>query len=179
MATVALAVWATPAFADVAAQGECVAIQGDEYDHEEHEEARQRRIDAVLQAGDHVSIVYYEDPNEPAMMRLRGVELVDASIEEGVAKIRLEDEAGLPCSSGIYELSMDDSLGRDLAVVAVLDDAVLLQHDDELRYISVGNGRLDWNLIWRSRFSVAPPRTGKGRPARAVKRPARRAARRR
>ncbi|MEQ8276003.1 MAG: hypothetical protein RMA76_38615 [Deltaproteobacteria bacterium] len=165
-----LAVAAAPASADDTSAEDptahCEAVFGDESDHEENQRMREQRIESVMQVGDHADILYFEDVEEPSLMSIKGMTLVSSSIDDGVAEVRIESESGLPCEAGAYTLTTDQSIGRDAHVVAVLDDAVLLEFDGELRYLLVDGARVDWNLIWRSRFSIATPKTGKGRAAR-------------
>ncbi len=142
----------------------CQAVFGDEADHVENHRMRVQRIESVIQMGDHADILYFEDADEPSIMSIKGMTLVSSSIDDGVAEVRIESEAGLPCDDGVYSVETDQSIGRDAHVVAVLDDVVLVDYDGDLRYLSVDGAKVDWNLIWRSRFSIAPPR-GKSTPA--------------
>lgn len=154
-ATLALLIAAQPAPADEP-EPVCVAIVGDDEDHVDNAEERQARIASILQSSDHVTVIAFEHLDEPEPINLRGIQIVSADIDSGVAKIRIEDDAGLPCV-GEYELLVDDSLGRDLAVRAVLDDAILLARNGELLYVPAEDEmRLDWSMVWRSRFAVLP-----------------------
>lgn len=155
----------------------CPAIFGDEQDHLENHRARIQRIESVIQMGDHADILYFEDADEPSIMSIKGMTLVSSSIDDGVAEVRIDSDAGLPCDGGTYTLETDQSIGRDAHVVAVLDDAVLVDFDGELRYLVVDGARVDFNLIWRSRFSIAAPK-GKSTAVRRNPRINRRAKRR-
>lgn len=77
--------------------------------------------------------------------------------ELAVAHIELGDAYSKLCEPGVYEVSVDDSLGQDARVYAVLDEGMLVESGESLAFVVVDDGPTapSMRMIWRSAYAIA------------------------
>lgn len=79
---------------------------------------------------------------------------LDVSVKEGHATVKVEaalaERAG--CVAGTYKVGIDAAVGK-AAILAVLQQGLLLENDGELQYW--GHGRCcQWMMAWGSRYRM-------------------------
>ena len=146
---------------------DCAAVFGDEETVAENETVREERLNFIVDSGAHVVVDHSYSWSEPESAEIRSFELVDTSTGGALAVFGAGDE-GFDCADGVYLLSADDSLGPDGRIIAVLQQALLIELEDELFFIvPEGDDPPDFVVAWSSRFGVPRPRTVS--PARPVR----------
>lgn len=146
---------------------ECAALFGDENSVEENRAYREAHLNFVLDGDPYVTLVQFHDWDEPARTKLEGIELLDSTSAGARIEVRLGAES---CPDGTYLLSVDDAIGENLRVLALLESAVLIDHEGELVYVAVdGQGPIEWEMVWSSRYYLRPS-APKGRASRAKSR---------
>ncbi|MCA9543183.1 MAG: hypothetical protein KC613_02305 [Myxococcales bacterium] len=116
---------------------------------------RKRLLDDVDPNGDIVDIAHSTDWRRPFYLEFTGVELLAAEGDEGAA-FRVDDAlADLDCEPGVYHLDVDDSLGDDTAILAVLDDVVLVEFKGQLGYLATDDAEIPtWRMIWLAPWRI-------------------------
>jgi len=137
----------------------CPEVFGTTQVHESNEADRQRKLDELDQAAHTIDLVHTGAWEEPERIRYRGLELVGTRLnedEEPVALVRVDPEEGeLECRPGLYRLEVDDSIGADAAVLAVLDDVLLVEADGDLRFLKTEQAEQPvFRMIWRSEWKL-------------------------
>ena len=133
---------------------ECSALFGDPATVAENRAYREANLNFVMDGEQSVTVVQFHDWNEPVRTRLEGIELLASSSEGARINVRLGSET---CPDGTYVLSVDDAIGDNLRVLALLEDAVLIDHEGSLRYVAVNRQRaIDWEMVWSSRYYMRP-----------------------
>ncbi len=91
----------------------------------------------------HGSIATPSKPTaESAPLRLAHVELTDAYKDI--------------CEPGVYEVTVDDSLGQDARVYAMLEEGMLIESGDRLAFLVLDDGPKmpSMRMIWRSAYAI-------------------------
>lgn len=101
----------------------------------------------------------------PVRMRLPGVEVVAIERDESgeaLAFVHVDEQVG--ACEGDYALDVDDSIGADANVLAVLEEGVLVMHDGDLVLLgALGAAPPDFRMIWQSGFVVDVAASAKGK----------------
>ncbi|MGF1508681.1 MAG: hypothetical protein ACFB9M_04165 [Myxococcota bacterium] len=150
--------------ASATADPECDALFGDP-DVERANETRRRRRLRFTQAGPaYIDIVHIGGWSQPQEIAIRGLTLVDTGFDEDGAPealVEVEEELGF-CEAGTYAIQVDDAIGARGRVLAIYDDVVLLEHDQDLRYVRAQSyvGRPVFKLSWQSSFAIETAPSG-------------------
>lgn len=130
-----------------------------------------------LSAGPHrVTVVYEGDWKAPRPLDLAELHL-EATLPSGddgrgAAIVALEDDTA-GCPAGLYAVHPGEAIGAT-RVLAVVDDALLVERDGALRVLSADEQhRPVWSMVWVSDWSIqrAPTTAKVGRtPVRAPRR---------
>lgn len=158
---------------------DCPVVFGDDEDVAANQEYRTASLNFIWDGEPQVVIDHSSDWDTPVLTAIRHMELIETSTEGAEAFISFDAEAeGIDCESGVYALAVDDAIGEDGLVLAVLGHILLLEMDGELQYL-LEDGAMtpDWRVTWSSSYSMTPYLSKKG--TRLRKRRARRKARRR
>lgn len=163
---------------EVLSARDCPAVFGDEEDVEANEEYRMASLNFVWGEAPQVVIDHSSDWDEPQLTAIRSMELIETSTEGQEAFVSLDADAeGIDCESGVYALAVDDAVGEEGLVLAILGDALLLELDGHLSYLlEEGESAPEWRVTWSSSYSMTPYLSKKG--TRLNKRRARRRVRR-
>lgn len=138
---------------------ECAALFGDAARVEERRASREERLEGVSRSENLLDITHSDAGwQAPKPMRVPGVEVL--AIEEGpggapVARVRVGEAWKERCAPGEYLLGVDDGLGSDGLVLAILDEGVLAEHKGNLIFVPrLGTGAPPFRMIWRSAFAL-------------------------
>lgn len=138
---------------------ECVALFGDSSLIEERRASREVRLEAVSRSENLLDIVHTDASwQAPKPTRVPGLELV--SVEEGedgerVARVRLGDPWSEACEPGDYLVRVDDGLGSEGLVLALVDEGMLAEHRGTLIFVpKTGASAPPMRMIWRSGFAL-------------------------
>ena len=62
---------------------------------------------------------------------------------------------GVDCPTGLYALKVDDSMGEDGRIIAILPDLLVIELQGSLHYLPMDpRDKPVWRLIWRSPWKV-------------------------
>ena len=137
----------------------CPRLFGDEETREENRELREECLGKVRCCEFTIDLVHNCDFEEPEQTSYTGLELIGTIVEkdeQAVALFRIEEGfENLDCPSGTYALRVDDSIGEQCAILAILPDTVLIDEDGQLKFLLVEEAKEPvWRLIWRSGWKV-------------------------
>ena len=148
----------------------CPALFGDEASRQHNRSLREQRLIDVVRADQHIDVVHaVPEWTSPALRSLPGLRVLHIEGEEPasrsrMARMRLEPAWSAVCAPGTYRVQRDDALGEGSAVLAVLDEGLLLSHPSGLLFVPA-QGRLPapvgtkrgppFRMIWRSSFALA------------------------
>ncbi len=139
---------------------QCARLFGDHASREANRRHRVRRLLWVDEEAAGVSVVHSSKTWAlPTPLRVRGLTLKALRLtDEGkTAEIAVTPELGdrVGCRAGRYRVRVDDNLGGDVRVLAILRDAVLVEHRQRLRFIArPGASKHRWLTAWGSAFTV-------------------------
>ncbi|MFH1811608.1 MAG: hypothetical protein ABIJ09_22905 [Pseudomonadota bacterium] len=160
--------------ADVLPAAHCSAVFGEEHDRGVNRTYRRQVIEGI-EVGEYcIDLLHSTDWYQPAPILYRSLSLLETRVDgacPAVALVQLDsDVVDVDCPSGVYALHVDDDLGASARILAILDGVLLIESDDELRYMKTTDvERPVWRLTWQSpwRFKV-PKNYGKsgGKPPR-------------
>jgi hypothetical protein len=150
---------------------ECDALFGDAELQATNEQRRMLRLRMVEAGPAYIDIVQNGGWDDPTEIAIRGVELISTGYGdhgEPEALVRVTPALGF-CEPGEYAVQVDDALGEAGRILAILDDLVLLERNETLRYIRGSSyvGKPIFKLSWQSAFSIAPPTQSPRSKARA------------
>ncbi len=145
---------------EVKPAGQCPLLFGVQRSHDRNRTARKKHLDSILEGEHAVNLTHTGGWRRPERIRFQGLELMaTAATDEAEPRALVEVvdlPAGLRCPPGLYELRVDNSIGGETRVLAILDDSVLLEHRDQLRFLKVSRTSSPvWRMIWRSTWTVA------------------------
>lgn len=137
----------------------CPELFGSQGVRSDNAEQRRELLDSVRQADYTIDLTYTCDWAAPERIRFEGLKLLDTCQlpDQGrVAVIRVEDELGeQACEPGLYRLRVDDSIGGQASVLAVLRDVVLLERGGELCFLKTRSAEKPvFRMIWRSPWKL-------------------------
>jgi hypothetical protein len=149
---------------------DCSTIFGDASSRAEHRAHRREALKFIDVSSYLISIVHTADWSEPKIISFAGVELIGTEVDAGPARAFVEVDpelGGFGCEPGVYVLRVDDELGADSSVLAILESAVLIEHQNVLRFIPTPSVQPpSFSMVWESTFSMNPYLR---RPATALK----------
>lgn len=158
---------------DVAAEG--VAPEGSAAEGAASEASLFDEEKKAANAGAGLVVQHGSIANPRTAAALNAEELAVAHVELGEAYREL-------CQPGVYEVSVDDSLGQDARVYAVLEEGMLIESRDSLAFLVLDDGPKPpaMRMIWRSAYAIAfEDAAASSKVKKAKKKPAKKKPRRR
>jgi hypothetical protein len=133
----------------------CPAVLGDSAAREANRLRREESFEVVEYGEGGAAIIHSGEWADPTPIHFEGVTVVAIDTAEHTAIVRLE----LPgICDGTFELPVDAELGAEAQVVAVVDQAVVLEHRGKLRYLQVlGDESVDLEAVWSSAWAMRAP----------------------
>jgi hypothetical protein len=133
----------------------CSELFGDSVDHEENREQRESLLARVSVGRYCITVIHSTDWKVARRIHFAELELEDTEVpEEGepVAFFELlEAPEGTGCDTTTYALQVDDSIGADARILAILEDVVLIELDERLAFIlPEGSESPAWRMVWKS-----------------------------
>lgn len=150
---------AAPALADsvpVAEAAECSEVFGDPQLRSARAARRAQLVELLVTEEGEVMLAHSQDWEEPLPLRLHGLHLttVDVAHQQAIFELELP-----PLCVGLFRVSVDDELGQDAPILAVIGDAVVLELDGQLRYIQGDNDSRPPEVLWRSKWTLRRARS--------------------
>ncbi len=133
----------------------CPRVFGDDDRFETQGARRERLLKDVDPIGDVVDIGHSYHWQRPFILRFSGVSLAESDADHG-AVFALDDRfRALDCGAGTYRVQRDQSLGEDTAILAVLNDVVLVEFEGELGYFVTRDAKIPtWRMIWLAPWRI-------------------------
>ncbi len=166
--------WVVPPLARAVSPAEsCPAVFGNPQQRLANRAHRLQVLHRVRELTNSILLVHSDDFARPVPLVFQGLELVEVrpdGLGELHAVVRLGpglEEFG--CPEGGYLVRVDDSLGPETSVLALLDDLVLVEHAGELAYLAPqAAARPRFRLVWRADWTL-PVLPGHATPASIAK----------
>ncbi|MCA9539212.1 MAG: hypothetical protein KC620_10025 [Myxococcales bacterium] len=151
----------------------CPDLFGDVEDRSENRAWRKRMLSWVEQRGPVVEITHSTTWKRPFYLEFAGIELMETGEQDNkryaIIRVGADRPAAIDCEPGDYLVHVDDALGRQGRVLAVLDGSLLIDFDGQLGYLMTAEAEPPvWQMVWRSgwyfvhrhevRFSKNTPR---------------------
>jgi hypothetical protein len=138
---------------------ECPELFGDRREHDENRVSRENSLEEVECLDNFINLVHSTDWTRPRRVSFEGLELVDTSTketDEPVAVFRLDESVDeIECEPGLYLVRVDDSIGEDARVLAILENVVLIEWENDLGFLQIeGTQAPRWRTIWRSSWKL-------------------------
>lgn len=139
---------------------DCPLLFGTPASIERNKQARTKHLEEVA-SGEHMINLTHTGPwQKPTIMRLQGVELMATAGVDGDDPSALvevgELPAGMGCQPGLYELKVDNSIGGQAHILAIVEGAVLLEYNGDLKFIQTRQAPTPvFRMIWRSTWTIA------------------------
>ncbi|HUU00374.1 MAG TPA: hypothetical protein VM425_02935 [Myxococcota bacterium] len=146
-------------FSEAQPSSACPRLFGDRQRREQNRKLREGRSLSVRR-GKYCNVVLHStDWRKPRPVDYNGLVVLRTRIDEESgpqALVSVSDEIEeLGCKPGLYIIEVDDSVGDDAHVLAIVGQVVLIEDDGKLRYIEPdGVGRPVWRMIWKSPWSI-------------------------
>jgi hypothetical protein len=139
---------------------QCPQVFGDGLSQERNRQLRTRALEKVTPGKHMINLLHTGKWRPPSQIRFQGLVLrTTTSAKPGDSRALVEIgqlPGGLECTPGTYELKVDDSIGGQGHVLAILDNSVLLEHKGELRFWKIANTESPvFRMIWRATWSLA------------------------
>jgi hypothetical protein len=137
----------------------CSQLFGDEEEREQNMEHRKKLLMSV-RVGDYcIEVLHSADWEAPEEIEYIGLELIETIIDEESepqALVQVSDEIDeLECDPGTYIVEVDDSIGEEARILAILQDFVLIEENDELKFLKTEEaGSPVWRMIWKSSWKL-------------------------
>lgn len=164
----------TPSLIDATPASDCAALFGSGLQRDNNGAWRADVFHSVYETDAFVDVVHSVSKwRTPVRMHVPGVEVVEigrASDGSPRARVRIGEEIGT--CDGEYAVGVDDSLGADSQVLAVLDGGVLARHGEQLIMLTPSGVQTgpSFRMIWRSGFVVdVTKKAKKGKKAKKAK----------
>lgn len=154
----------------------CPQLFGNDQTHTANRRYRKSRFHDLRIDDDRVEITHsvgaWKAPNR---LNNDGLELLGVSQTSGgrVALLEVDKEASGTCPAGVYEVQVDDALGRGASVLAVDARGILLETRGELALLpnTKAPPPSTTRMIWRSHYEmVMDVKAKKGKSGRSSKR---------
>ena len=149
------AIVATPAL-------ECAEIFGDESNLEANRERRHEALEWVIQMSPRVASTDSSAWTEPEPIHFANLSIVqtESSDEcEPIVVVELDNESdSIPCDADLFAVGGDASLGPDIRILAILDDLILVEHENRLAYVLGPDApQPSFRMVWHAPFSIKQP----------------------
>lgn len=138
----------------------CPAVFGGPDAHTANRLRRERLVELIEIGDGELVLMQTGDWSEPTPIRFSGVDLIEAHPTDQAATIALDLEG---VCQGTYRVPRDGEIGPNTKILAVVEDAVVVDHEGALRILSAGNEPVHLEAVWRSPWTMsvrAAPRTG-------------------
>jgi hypothetical protein len=139
----------------------CPLLFGSDESREHNRAVRLRRL-AEVTWGEKLTDLVHSEPTwrEPVLRRVPGLEVVQVeAVPDGehVALVRVSEAFAASCPAGDYLVSVDDALGAEGAVLAVLDEGLLAELRGDLIFLHRGGAPPlpRFRMIWRSSYGLS------------------------
>ena len=159
----------------------CPVVFGDAAAREGNQAHREQVLETIEVGEYAIDLVHRSTWEQPApvsydSLTLRGV--VRAPGCAPIALVALDAEGlAVDCAAGLYAVQVDDSLGHSAQILAVLDDVVLVETAEQLRYLQAGGHEQPvWRLTWQSPWRYKVPQSSGGSGGAGAKQPGKPAA---
>jgi hypothetical protein len=145
---------------------ECAEVFGDQRAVRTNRRAREARLNFVIDLDTHVVVDHSYVWSEPKETEIRNLALVETSTDGSTALVFFAaGEEGIECADGFYRIAVDDSLGPDGQILAVLRRGLLIELDGRLIHLSFdGDASPEFRVAWSSRFGIRR-RTTRSKPS--------------
>lgn len=168
-----------PILASAHSASDCEALLGDAQARTGNAQRREATLEEVDRGPHAIDIVHSGDWVEPRPIDFRELEDLQTVVVDECAPLAFADltieRLRLDCPAGPYRLEVDDSLGPTTRIVAILDQIVLVEHNDELRYLATEDAaepvwRMIWHPPWKFYGSFGTSGPAPAQPARPARR---------
>jgi hypothetical protein len=137
----------------------CSQLFGNEEEHKQNMQHRKKLLVSVREGEYCIEVLHSADWEAPEEIDYIGLELIETLVDEESepqALVQIFDEIDdLECDPGIYIVEVDDSIGEEAQVLAILHDFVLIEGNDELKFLKTeGAGSPVWRMIWKSSWKL-------------------------
>jgi len=141
----------------------CSQLFGEEDEHKQNMKHRKKLLISVQEGEYCIEVLHSADWDTPKEVAYVGLELVETIVDEKSGPQALIQVSGeideLECDPGTYIVEVDDSIGDDTRVLAILEDFVLLEENDELKFLKTeGTSSPVWRMIWKSSWKLLKSR---------------------
>jgi len=132
---------------------DCVEVFGDAALKAERAVRRRDLVELVILAPGEVILAHSQDWDEPLLLRLRGVRVSEVDVVHQQATFELNIP---PYCVGLFRAGVDDELGQGAPILAMLEDAVVVEFGGQLQYLQTDPDGRPPAVFWRSRWTRAP-----------------------
>jgi hypothetical protein len=137
----------------------CRQLFGDAKEHEDNRKHRKKLLMSVREGEYCIEVLHSADWEVPEEIEYAGLELIKTLADEESdpqALVYVSDEIDeLQCDPGVYIVGVDDSIGEEARILAILRDFVLIEENDELRFLKTEDaGNPVWRMIWKSSWKL-------------------------
>lgn len=147
----------------------CPSIFGTKNVRERNQERREARLHEVKSRQGKIELVHSVPKwDAPTQTSLPGMRVL--GVESGGVRIHVDNRYGTACPEGNYLLRVDDALGANGRVLAVLPTSFLIERDQALAYLTPETRRAapNFRMVWRSNFVWVAQQSNKGGGATAA-----------
>lgn len=137
----------------------CKALFGDAATRKVNAKRRGKTLMEVEGYDQGVEVVHYVPWIEPRELVYDGLEFHGLEEHDGqpVGVVEVGESIDYPgCEPGRYAVRVDDGLGRGVRVLAVLDNALLIETPRQLGYVAstATTHTPEWRMIWVSDYTI-------------------------
>jgi hypothetical protein len=150
----------------ISSSSSCPVLFGNEEDRDRAGSARDLRVQGIHETRQAVRIVHSVSTWGPVEdTGFSGLTLIDIAGggDNRLAVVRVEEALASSCAPGTYQVAVDDALGRNARVIAILDEGVLLDRGPSRGIWSLAHHPVrDLDTVWRSGFTLVMAETNSG-----------------
>lgn len=137
----------------------CPQLFGDEETRERNRRHRKELLLSVRRGRYCHVVLHSAQWKDPQPVDYVGLSLLRTRIDAESGPQALVSVSGeiaeLDCAPGLYLIGIDDSIGEEARILAILREAILIEDGQELKYIkSEGAPSPVWRMIWKSSWSM-------------------------
>lgn len=137
----------------------CSQLFGEEDEHEQNMRHRKKLLISVREGEYCIEVLHSADWEAPEEIDYIGLELIETIVDEESepqALVQVFNEIDdLECDPGIYVVGVDDSIGEEARVLAILQDFVLIEEKGELKFLKTDDSvKPVWRMIWKSSWKL-------------------------
>lgn len=140
---------------------QCSVLFGNQQARERNRSLRHNNLVSIRRYKHATVIVHHTNWKEPKYLKYSGISLADIKHDKyddkPVAYIEVTDQLDqFDCDPGLYTIRVDDCIGGKAKVLAILDDMILLEMENNLRYLTNNPniGKPLWQMVWASRWKI-------------------------